>query len=54
VRWTGSVRWMLEQGVNRFVEMGPNDVLTKLLRRIDRQATGINVGDAATVRGLKH
>jgi [acyl-carrier-protein] S-malonyltransferase len=42
VRWTESVRWMIDQGVNRFVEVGPKQVLTGLLRRIDRQATGQN------------
>jgi len=38
VRWTESVRWMIRQGVTRFVEVGPGDVLTGLLRRIDRGA----------------
>jgi len=36
VRWTASVRWMIEQGVTRFVEIGPKDVLGKLVKRIDR------------------
>ena len=37
VHWAGSVRWMIRQGVTRFVEAGPGDVLTGLLRRIDRR-----------------
>jgi [acyl-carrier-protein] S-malonyltransferase len=36
VRWTESVRWMIAQGVTRFIEVGPKEVLTGLLRRIDR------------------
>jgi [acyl-carrier-protein] S-malonyltransferase len=36
VRWTESIRWMIEQGATRFIEVGPKDVLTGLLRRIDR------------------
>ncbi len=36
VRWTESVRWMIGQGVTRFVEVGPKEVLTGLLRRIDQ------------------
>ena len=52
VRWTDSVQWMIEQGVERFVEIGPRDVLTKLLRRIDRSVEAINVGDAAAIEGL--
>jgi [acyl-carrier-protein] S-malonyltransferase len=37
VRWTDSIRWMVEQGVTEFVEMGPKDVLTGLIRRIDKE-----------------
>jgi [acyl-carrier-protein] S-malonyltransferase len=36
IRWTESVRWMIHRGATRFVEAGPGDVLTGLLRRIDR------------------
>lgn len=36
VRWAESMRWMIGQGVGRFVEVGPGTVLTGLLRRIDR------------------
>jgi [acyl-carrier-protein] S-malonyltransferase len=37
VRWTESMRWIIAQGVTRFVEVGPKDVLSGLLRRIDRK-----------------
>jgi [acyl-carrier-protein] S-malonyltransferase len=36
VNWTDSMRWLIAQGVTRFVEVGPQDVLTKLMKRIDR------------------
>jgi [acyl-carrier-protein] S-malonyltransferase len=36
VHWTDSVRWMIRRGVTHFVEVGPGEVLTSLLRRIDR------------------
>ncbi len=35
VRWTESIRWLIEQGVTRFVEIGPKDVLIGLVQRID-------------------
>ncbi len=35
VRWTESIRWLIEQGVMRFVEIGPKDVLIGLVQRID-------------------
>jgi [acyl-carrier-protein] S-malonyltransferase len=52
VRWTASVQWMVEQGVTRFVEVGPKDVLSKLVKRIDRDVETISVGDAASIEAL--
>ena len=52
VRWTESVQWMIEQGVERFVEIGPKDVLSKLVRRIDRSVEAVSVGDAAAIESL--
>lgn len=45
VRWTQSVQAMNEGGVDNFVEIGSKNVLTGLLRRIDRSKTGINIQD---------
>jgi [acyl-carrier-protein] S-malonyltransferase len=52
VRWSASVRWMIEQGVARFVEVGPKDVLSKLVKRIDRGAEAISVGNVASIEAL--
>jgi len=46
VRWTESVRWMIEQGVTRFVEVGPKEVLTGLMRRIDRTMERLTTAQA--------
>ena len=53
VRWTASVQWMVEQGVSRFVELGPKDVLSKLVQRIDPGAEVISVGDVASIEALE-
>lgn len=45
VRWTACVRWSLEAGAARFLEIGPGKVLAGLLRRIDRRAKALGVGD---------
>jgi [acyl-carrier-protein] S-malonyltransferase len=52
VRWTASVRWMMEQGVTRIVEVGPKDVLAKLARRIDPGVEATSVGDVASIEAL--
>jgi [acyl-carrier-protein] S-malonyltransferase len=45
VRWEESVRELIDQGVNTFVEVGPGRVLTGLLRQIDRSIHVFNVED---------
>jgi [acyl-carrier-protein] S-malonyltransferase len=46
VRWTESVRWMIDQGVTRFVEIGPKEVLCGLLRRIDHSVERVTTAQA--------
>jgi [acyl-carrier-protein] S-malonyltransferase len=53
VLWTDCVNTMRAAGVETFVEIGPGKVLTGLLRRIDRKATGVNVSDPAGIRSLE-
>jgi len=52
VRWVESVQYMIAQGVTTFVEIGPKDVLTGLIRRIDKSVRTVNVGDVAGVEAL--
>jgi [acyl-carrier-protein] S-malonyltransferase len=47
VRWTESMRYLLDQGVTRVVEIGPKEVLTGLMRRIDRKVDRLNFGETA-------
>ncbi|MEX2029973.1 MAG: ACP S-malonyltransferase [Anaerolineales bacterium] len=53
VRWTESVRGMIASGITHFIELGPGSVLTGLLRRIDKTATGIPLGDPASFSQLE-
>jgi [acyl-carrier-protein] S-malonyltransferase len=50
VRWLDSIREMIQQGVNIFVEVGPGKVLAGLLRQIDRSVRCFGVEDAATLQ----
>ncbi len=52
VRWTESVRFMLVQGVTTFIEFGPKEVLTGLLKRIEANVTGLAVGTPEAIEKL--
>lgn len=43
VRWEESVRNMVADGANRFIEIGPGRVLSGLIKRIDRTVSLFNV-----------
>ena len=45
VRWTESVRRILAEGVTTFVECGGGDVLSGLIRRIDKETVCLKVAD---------
>ncbi|HEX4545395.1 MAG TPA: ACP S-malonyltransferase [Candidatus Acidoferrum sp.] len=45
VRWEESVRLLIDEGVNTFVEVGPGRVLSGLLRQIERSVAALNVED---------
>jgi [acyl-carrier-protein] S-malonyltransferase len=49
VRWQESIEFLLQRGVERFVEVGPGKVLSGLLRQINRDVTGLNVEDATSL-----
>ena len=36
VRWMESVKYMINNGTNNFVEIGPGKVLSGLIKRIDK------------------
>jgi [acyl-carrier-protein] S-malonyltransferase len=49
VKWEQSMRLLIENGVQTFVEIGPGKVLCGLMRQIDRSKTCLNVGDEASL-----
>ena len=52
VRWQESVENMIQDGVERFYEVGPGRVLTGLVRRIDRAYTPTSVDTVADLEKL--
>lgn len=49
VLWEDTVRYLLEQGVDRFIEIGPGTVLTGLVKKVDRSVQTLSIQDAATL-----
>jgi len=49
VRWIECVEELVRQGVTRMVEVGPKNVLSGLVRRIDKSVEVWNVEDAASL-----
>jgi len=52
VRWEESMKFILSQGVNNFIEFGPGKVLKGLMRRIDSNAQVINIEKKADIENL--
>jgi len=49
VRWVDSMQWLIAQGVQTFIEIGPGKVLCGLMRQIDRSKKCANVEDGASL-----
>lgn len=52
VRWVETIRYLVAQGVDRFIEVGPGSVLTGLLRSIEPSAKGLKFGEAADLEAI--
>ena len=50
VLWQRSIEYMVAQGVNGFVEIGPGRILTSLIRRIDSGVSVRNIADVPSIR----
>jgi [acyl-carrier-protein] S-malonyltransferase len=52
VQWQRSVEFMSRSGVTTYVEIGPGNVLSGLIKRISKDAEVMHVGNVSSVKGL--
>ena len=53
VRWRESVVYMINNGVNNFIEIGPGKVLTGLIKRIDKNVKTNTISHTSDIKDLK-
>ncbi|QPJ65864.1 MAG: ACP S-malonyltransferase [Candidatus Nitrohelix vancouverensis] len=49
VLWTDTMQALLDQGITRFIELGPGRVLSGLMKRFDKSVQCFQVSDAASL-----
>ena len=49
VRWDETIGFLLESGVDTFVEVGPGKVLTGLVRSVEKSVTMLNAEDETSL-----
>ena len=52
VRWSETVRWMIDNGVGTFVEIGSKDVLKGIIRRVDKSVNAVAIGTPDDIKSL--
>ncbi len=53
VRWEDSMRWMVREGVEKVLEIGPGKVLSGLMKRIDPKVATANVEDLSSLAKIE-
>ena len=53
VRWEQSIRQMIAQGVDTFIEIGPGKTLCGFMKRIDRNVKAINIDKYEDLKKLE-
>jgi [acyl-carrier-protein] S-malonyltransferase len=53
VLWEDSVRYLIEQGVDTFVEIGSGTVLAGLIKKIDKNVSVISINSISALEALQ-
>ena len=52
IQWQRSIEYMIDNGISTFIEIGPGRVLSGLIKRTDKNANTLNIGDTEAIRSL--
>ena len=52
VRWRESVNYMIQNGVNEFIEIGPGKVLAGLVKKIDKNVSIMNINSTDDIKNI--
>jgi [acyl-carrier-protein] S-malonyltransferase len=52
IQWQRSIEYMINNGVARFIEIGPGKVLSGLIKRIDGNVEPLNMSDTSSIAAL--
>ena len=50
VRFSASIKYMLDNGVDTFIEIGPGKVLTSLVKKVSKEVKCINISNVETLK----
>ena len=53
VRWREGVNYMINNGINHFIEIGPGKVLSGLVKRINKDVKINSINDEIDIKDLK-
>ena len=53
VRWRESIIFMINKGINRFIEIGPGKVLSGLVKRINKDIKTSTINNESDIKDLK-
>ena len=53
VRWRESINYMIKNGVNNFIEIGPGKVLSGLVKRIDKKVKVSAINNEEDINKIK-
>jgi len=54
IQWQRSIEYMIHNGVSTFIEIGPGEVLSGLIKRINKDVARLNIGDELSIKNIVH